>query len=163
MEHQGGDLFVWNPFIDLKIQYLSPLIGRSVPVPAYATDGSAGIDIAACIEQPVVLNPGDTVKIPTGLAIQLPSEHYVALLLPRSGISTKHGITMPNSAGVIDSDYRGEIFCVLHNESQHSFTIETGVRIAQLVIVPVVRARLAVVSRLDDTSRGSGGFGSTGM
>ena len=127
-----------------------------------ATKGSAGMDLCACIDAPVTINPGEIKVIPTGLAIALESENYVAYIFARSGLAIKHGITLANCVGVIDSDYRGELCVGLTNISQTPYTIECDERIAQLVISPVCICEPVEVEELDDTERGAGGFGSTG-
>ncbi len=146
----------------MNIKALSPKIGREIPVPFYATPGSAAMDLHACLEEPVTLPAGGRTSIPTGLAIALPSADYVALIYARSGLGTRHGIIPSNCVGVIDSDYRGEIFVGLMNTGDQPYTIRPGDRIAQMIITPVVRVELNLVEELDGTRRGSGGFGSTG-
>jgi len=136
--------------------------GGALTEPRYATPGSAGMDLAACLDQPVVLAPGDILKVGTGIAIQLPSQDYAALVFPRSGNAARHGITLVNAVGLIDSDYTGEIFCPVINLGNNPYLISPGDRIAQLVIVPITVARLEFVSELDASERGDGGFGSTG-
>ncbi len=131
-------------------------------VPQRATGGSAGLDLCACIDAPITLNGGETALIPTGVAIALPSAEYGAFIFPRSGIAIKHGIGLLNSVGVIDSDYRGEIMVGVINQISESYTIEPGERIAQMVIMPVSTMPVVEVDELDETSRGAGGFGSTG-
>ena len=131
-------------------------------IPQYATAGSAGMDLHACIDQPLVIEPGQRVKVPTGLAIALPGPGYAAFLFPRSGLGVKSGITLPNCVGVVDSDYRGEVIVGLVNLSDVPYTVQPGDRIAQMVILPVARAHIRLVDELDDTDRGAGGFGSTG-
>ena len=131
-------------------------------LPAYQTPGSAAMDLAALLDQPLTLDPGERSFVPTGLAIALPDSGWVALLLPRSGLSIRHGITLSNSVGVIDSDYRGEIRVGLTNLSDTPYTVRPGDRIAQLAVMPVVQAELERVDSLDETGRGTGGFGSTG-
>ena len=148
--------------MELKIKALSPKIGADIPVPSYATAGSAGMDLRACIDTPVTILPGEQALVPTGLAIALPSCDYVALLYARSGLAIKHGLSPANCVGVIDSDYRGEIVVALRNYAKEPYTVEPGERIAQMVITPVVQAAIALVDELDDTDRGAGGFGSTG-
>jgi dUTP pyrophosphatase len=134
--------------------------GYVVPEPVRATAGAAGIDLRACIDEPVVIQPGKTVRIPSGIALSLP-EDYAAFVFARSGLGVKHGITLANSVGVIDSDYRGEILIGLINLSDLPYTVQQGDRVAQLVIMPVVLATL-IEGNIGDTARGSGGFGSTG-
>lgn len=148
--------------MELKIKALSPRIGADIPVPSYATAGSAGMDLRACIDAPVTIMPGEQGLIPTGLAIALPDPGYVALLYARSGLAIKHGLSPANCVGVIDSDYRGEIVVALRNYAREPYTVEPGERIAQMVITPVVQAKVALVDELDHTDRGAGGFGSTG-
>lgn len=131
-------------------------------IPHNATDGSAGYDLCACIDLPVIIQPGETVKIPTGLAIALPCAEYAAFVYARSGLGIKHGIVPANCVGVIDSDYRGELIVGLINQSHNAFTINPGDRIAQMVIAPVVHAQLVECETLAETQRGAGGFGSTG-
>lgn len=153
--------------MELKIKALSPKIGKEIPLPSYATAGSAGLDLRACIDGPVYL-PGtasglpNSALVPTGIAIQLPGPEYVALIYARSGLAVKYGVTLSNCVGVIDSDYRGEIKVGLVNLSGKAYTIQPGERIAQLVITPVAQADVQLVDELDDTARGAGGFGSTG-
>jgi len=148
--------------MELKIKPLSPKVGKEIPFPAYATPGSAGMDLRACIDSPVTVLPGEQGLIPTGLAIALPGPEWVALVYARSGLAIKHGLAPANCVGVIDSDYRGEVMVGLLNSSKEDYTIQPGERIAQLVITPVTQARITVVDTLDDTGRGQGGFGSTG-
>jgi len=131
-------------------------------VPSRATEGSAGLDLYAAIDEKIELGAGESAVIPTGIAISLPSNEYTALVFPRSGLSVKHGISMLNCVGVIDSDYRGEISVGLINQFKKSYAIEPGERIAQLIVMPVVLPEINVASELDETDRGTGGFGSTG-
>ena len=149
--------------MDLKIKALSPKIGTDIPLPYYATPGSAAMDLHACLDGAVTIPAGERRVIPTGLAIALPSSDYVALVFARSGLGIKHGIAPANCVGVIDSDYRGEILVGLQNSGGSDFTIQPGDRIAQLMVVPVVQPRLRLVDELDETDRGAGGFGSTGV
>lgn len=148
--------------MELNIKALSPKIGGEIPAPFYATPGSAAMDLHACTDQAVVIPAGKRAVIPTGIAIALPSPDYVALVFARSGLGIKHGIAPANCVGVIDSDYRGEILVGLQNSGDEDYTVRPGDRIAQLMITPVVQARIAMVDELDDTARGAGGFGSTG-
>ena len=149
--------------MDLKIKALSPKIGTDIPLPYYATPGSAAMDLHACLDGVVTIPAGERRVIPTGLAIALPSSDYVALVFARSGLGIKHGVAPANCVGVIDSDYRGEILVGLQNSGGSDFTIQPGDRIAQLMVVPVVQPRLRLVDELDETGRGAGGFGSTGV
>ena len=148
--------------MELKIKALSPKIGRELPLPAFATDGAAAMDLRACIDAPVVIPAGARTVIPSGIAIALPSPDYVALLFSRSGMGIKSGICLSNSVGVIDSDYRGEIGVGLHNTSDADYTVNPGDRIAQLMITPVIRPTVTLVDELPTSERGAGGFGSTG-
>lgn len=148
--------------MELKIKALSPKIGRELPLPAFATDGAAAMDLCACIDAPVVIPAGGRTVIPSGIAIALPSSDYVALLFSRSGMGIKSGISLSNSVGVIDSDYRGEIGVGLHNTSDADYTVNPGDRIAQLMITPVIRPTVIPVDELPSSERGAGGFGSTG-
>ena len=148
--------------MELKIKALSPKIGGEIPRPARATEGSAGLDLAACIDEPVTIAPRALVRIPTGIAIALPSPDYVALVFARSGLGIKHGVSLSNGVGVIDSDYRGEIAVGLTNLSDTPYTVRPGDRIAQLAVVHVARPELVWTEDLEDTGRGAGGFGSTG-
>lgn len=142
----------------LKIKKLK----ENAVIPKRATKGSAGMDLYACIDNDVVINPGQLVVIPTGIAIELPSENYMANIYARSGLGIKHGICLSNGVGVVDSDYRGEVCVGLCNVSDKQYTIEPNERIAQMVIAPVSVMDIEQVDVLDDTERGNGGFGSTG-
>lgn len=148
--------------MELKILPLSPKLGHEIPLPAFATPGSAAMDLCACIDEPITLAPHERRLIPNGFAIALPGPEYVALVFARSGLASKKGIAMANGVGVIDSDYRGPLMSAIINQSDEPYTIEPGDRIAQLMIVPVVQPTLTVADTLDETTRGSGGFGSTG-
>ena len=149
--------------MELKIKALSPKIGREIPAPFYATPGAAAMDLHACLDQAVTIPAGGRAVIPTGLAIALPSPDYVALVFARSGLGIRHGVAPANCVGVIDSDYRGEVLVGLQNSGGEDYTISPGDRIAQLMITPVVQARVRLVDQLDETQRGAGGFGSTGQ
>jgi len=144
--------------IDYKI--LNPLIKEHIPT--YASEGSAGLDLRACINDPIVINPGKTELIPTGISIFIQDPGYAGLILPRSGLGHKHGIVLGNLVGLIDSDYQGELFISTWNRGTSSFTINSLDRIAQLVIVPVSQATFNIVSDYTKSDRGDGGFGSTG-
>ena len=148
--------------MELKFKALNPKIGREIPLPQFAPPGSAAMDLRACIDRPVTIRAGERTVVPTGLAMALPSADYVALLFARSGLGIRKGVCLSNGVGVIDSDYRGEIGVGLVNLSQEAYTVQPGDRIAQLMVVPVERPTVSLVEDLDDTSRGSGGFGSTG-
>ncbi len=146
----------------LQVKILNPRIGDDIPLPQYTTSGAAGMDLRACIDAPLEMQPGDTVMIPTGLAIYIEDPGYAALILPRSGLGHKHGIVLGNLVGLIDSDYQGELMISAWNRSDKGFTIEPAERVAQLVIVPVAQAELTIVDEFETTSRGTGGFGSSG-
>ncbi|MGK7864575.1 dUTP diphosphatase [Falsiroseomonas sp. E2-1-a4] len=134
---------------------------EGLPLPAYATPGAAGMDLLAAVAAPMVIAPGARVLVPTGLCIALPPDHELQVR-PRSGLALKHGITLPNSPGTVDEDYRGELQVIVMNAGTEPFTVERGMRIAQAVVAPVVRARFREVAVLPETTRGAGGFGSTG-
>ena len=144
--------------VTVKIKKLS-----SIDLPTYATAASAGVDLCAALKEPLIVKPGKNVKIPTGLAIELPSQYVVALVFARSGLASCYGLGLTNGVGVIDSDYRGEIQVLLQNLGQHPVTIIPGDRIAQMVFMPVFQALFEEVSELQETTRGAGGFGSTGL
>ena len=144
--------------IDIKI--INPLIKDQLP--HYATAGSAGLDLRACISEKITLEPGQTILIPTGLAIHLADANYAAMILPRSGLGHKHGVVLGNLVGLIDSDYQGELMVSTWNRGNAPFTIEPFERIAQMVIVPVVQAQFNLVEDFNASDRGAGGFGSTG-
>ena len=146
----------------LKVKAVSSKIGSDIPLPYYATPGSAAMDLHACLDGPVVIPAGGRSVIPTGIAIALPSPDYVALVFARSGLGIKHGVAPANCVGVIDSDYRGEVMVGLQNSGSSDFTVQPGDRIAQLMVTPVVQATIQMVDELDETQRGTGGFGSTG-
>lgn len=149
-----------NQPIQLKI--LDPRIGDVIPLPAYATDGSAGLDLRVCIDEPLQIAPQQTVLLPTGLSIYIADNRLAAVILPRSGLGHKNGIVLGNLVGLIDSDYQGELKISCWNRSQDHFTVEPGDRIAQLVFVPVVQAEWEIVKEFSLSSRGEGGFGSSG-
>ena len=146
----------------VEYRILDPRIGAEFPMPAYATPGSAGMDLRACLDGPLELAPGDTQLIPTGLAIHMGDTGMAAVILPRSGLGHKHGIVLGNLVGLIDSDYQGQLMVSCWNRGQSSFTIEPGERIAQLVFVPVLQPGLKQVETFDASARGEGGFGSSG-
>ena len=148
--------------MELKFKAIHPKIGREIPLPQFATPGSAAMDLRACLDGPVTLQAGARAVIPTGLAMALPSADYVALVFARSGLGIKKGVCLSNGVGVIDSDYRGEIAVGLVNLSGEDYTVQPGDRIAQLMVVPVVQPTVTLVSELDETGRGAGGLGSTG-
>lgn len=146
----------------IQLKLLDPRLGDSIDLPDYATDGSAGLDLRACLEQDITLQPGETVLIPTGLAIHIDDPGLAAVLLPRSGLGHKHGIVLGNLVGLIDSDYQGQIFVSCWNRSQTAFEIKIGERIAQMVFVPVVQVGFEQVEEFSASERGTGGFGHTG-
>jgi dUTP pyrophosphatase len=147
----------------LQVRILDPRVGREFPLPHYATEGSAGLDLRACLDAPLVLEPGRTELIPTGLAIHLGDPGLAAVLLPRSGLGHKHGIVLGNLVGLIDSDYQGQVMVSCWNRGAGPFTIAPGERIAQLVVVPVVQVEFEIVESFEDSRRGAGGFGSSGL
>lgn len=146
----------------LKVRILDPRVGREFPLPAYATDGSAGLDLRACIDRDLLLAAGRAELIPTGLAIHIDDPGLAAVVLPRSGLGHKHGVVLGNLVGLIDSDYQGELMVSCWNRGQTAFTMEPGERLAQLVFVPVVRAEFELVTDFEASHRGEGGFGHTG-
>lgn len=147
----------------LQVKILNPKVGRDIALPAYATEGSAGMDLRACLEHPVTLQPGATHLVPTGIAIYLEDTGLAAVILPRSGLGHKHGLVLGNLVGLIDSDYQGELMVSAWNRSGVAYTISPGERIAQLVLMPVVQASLVVVDAFSASDRGTGGFGHTGQ
>ena len=147
---------------NIQLKILDPRIGQSIPLPEYATQGSAGLDLRAALDNAITLQPGDTTLIPTGIAIHIGDPALAAVILPRSGLGHKHGIVLGNLVGLIDSDYQGQLFVSVWNRGQNPFTIDIGERMAQLVFVPVVRAHFEVVEEFHASDRGTGGFGSTG-
>jgi dUTP pyrophosphatase len=146
----------------LQVRILDPRVGRDIPLPHYATSGSAGLDLRACLDGPVTLAPGQTELIPTGIAIHLDDPGLAAVLLPRSGLGHKHGIVLGNLVGLIDSDYQGQVMVSCWNRGQAAYTIQPGERIAQMVIVPVVQVAFEIVESFSESHRGAGGFGSSG-
>ncbi len=146
--------------IELKI--LDPRIGTEYPLPVYAIPGSAGLDLRAILDEPLTLQPGQTVLIPTGIAIHIGDANLCATILPRSGMGHKHGIVLGNLVGLIDSDYQGQLMVSTWNRGQSEFTIQPGDRIAQLVFMPVVQAQFSIVQDFDASERGEGGFGHSG-
>ncbi|MBR2499950.1 MAG: dUTP diphosphatase [Clostridia bacterium] len=146
----------------VMVKYLNDEIGNEVPAPKYQTEGSAGMDLSAAIDEDILIKKGETVLVPTGIAIALPDNSSVAYIYARSGLSIKHGVMLANGVGVIDSDYRGEIKVGLINLGKEDYVIKKGDRIAQMVFAPVLIAETVQVEELPDTDRGAGGFGSTG-
>ena len=147
--------------LSVEIQVVRLPHAEGLPLPSYATPGAAGMDLLAAVTEPLVIPPGGRTLVPTGLRIALPHGHELQVR-PRSGLALKHGITMPNTPGTVDEDYRGELQVIVMNAGTEPFTVERGMRIAQAVVAPVVRGSWKEVSELPDTSRGEGGFGSTG-
>lgn len=146
----------------IKMKVLDERIGNQIPLPEYATAGSAGMDLRACLDESLTIHPGETHLIPTGISIHVDDPGLAAVILPRSGLGHKHGIVLGNLVGLIDSDYQGQLFVSCWNRGQDTFTIEVGDRIAQLVVVPVVQARFEIVDDFEASSRAAGGFGHTG-
>jgi dUTP pyrophosphatase len=146
----------------LKVRILDPRVGREFPLPTYATAGSAGLDLRACLDKDLILEPGKAELIPTGLAIYVEDPGLAAVVLPRSGLGHKHGVVLGNLVGLIDSDYQGQLMVSCWNRGREPFTIRPGERIAQLIVVPVVQVDLQVVEEFTTTPRGAGGFGSSG-
>jgi len=146
----------------IQLKILDPRIGKTIALPEYATDGSAGMDLRAALDKTTIINPGETILIPTGMAIYVEDPNMAAIVLPRSGLGHKHGIVLGNLVGLIDSDYQGQLFVSCWNRGNDSFTIEVGDRVAQLVIVPVIQAHFEVVNDFESTKRGDGGFGHSG-
>jgi dUTP pyrophosphatase len=146
----------------LQVKILDARIGTQFPLPEYATAGSAGLDLRACLDGPLTIEPGQTHLIPTGMAIHIADPRLCAMILPRSGLGHKHGIVLGNLVGLIDSDYQGQRFVSVWNRGDSTFTMEPGERMAQLVLVPVVRAQFDIVAEFTSSERGEGGFGSSG-
>ncbi|MBT9098251.1 dUTP diphosphatase [Methylovulum psychrotolerans] len=147
----------------IQLKILDPRLGTTIPLPDYATPGSAGLDLRACLDQTTVIAPGETLLIPTGLAIYIGDPGLAAVLLPRSGLGHKHGIVLGNLVGLIDSDYQGQVFVSCWNRSDSAFTLQIGERIAQMVFVPIAQVQFRQVDDFTASSRGSGGFGHTGQ
>ncbi len=147
----------------IEIKLLDPRFGDEWPLPGYATEASAGMDLRAAIEAPLLLGPGDTALVPSGISVHLADPHLCAVVLPRSGLGHRHGIVLGNGTGLIDADYQGPLLISVWNRSQEAFTIQPGDRIAQLVVLPVTRVSLKVVDTFADSTRGEGGFGHTGV
>ena len=152
-----------NGLQPLQVKLLDPRFGDEWPLPAYATEASAGLDLRAALEAPLVLGPGETALLPSGIAIHLADPQLCAVVLPRSGLGHRHGIVLGNGTGLIDADYQGPLLISVWNRSQDSFTIQPGDRVAQLVVLPVTRVSLQVVDTFADSARGEGGFGHTGV
>jgi dUTP pyrophosphatase len=146
----------------IQLKVLDTRIGDSIPLPHYATDGSAGLDMRACIDAPLDVPPGETTLVPTGLAIYIGDPSLAAVLLPRSGLGHKHGIVLGNLTGLIDSDYQGQVYISCWNRGNAAYTVQPGERIAQMVFVPVAQVEFTIVDEFEETARGAGGFGSSG-
>ncbi|MEE9336845.1 MAG: dUTP diphosphatase [Methylococcaceae bacterium] len=146
----------------VQLKILDTRLGNEIPLPEYATEGSAGLDLRACLDKTYILEPGETTLIPTGLAIHIADHQMAAVLLPRSGLGHKHGIVLGNLVGLIDSDYQGQVFVSCWNRGKNAFTINVGDRIAQMVFVPIIQVEFEHVSEFNESQRGSGGFGHTG-
>lgn len=151
-----------NNAFPLQVRILDPRIGDTIAMPEYATSGSAGLDLRACLDSALTLHPGETQLIPTGLSIYIEDPGLAAMILPRSGLGHKHGIVLGNLVGLIDSDYQGELMVSCWNRGDTAFTIDVGERMAQLVLVPVVQAKFEIVEEFTATERGAGGFGHSG-
>jgi len=146
----------------IQLKVLDPRVGDSIPLPHYATEGSAGLDMRACIDEALTVEPGETVLIPTGLAIYIGDPSLAAVLLPRSGLGHKHGLVLGNLTGLIDSDYQGQVYISCWNRGSKAYTVEPAERIAQMVFVPVAQVEFEEVTSFTETGRGAGGFGSSG-
>ena len=146
----------------VQVKVLDKRLGNEWPMPSYATSGSAGLDLRACVDETTLIEPGQTILVKTGLAIYIENTQFAGLILPRSGLGHKHGIVLGNLVGLIDSDYQGELMVSVWNRSQTAFTLEPGERLAQYVLVPVVHAEFEQVEEFVATERGAGGFGHTG-
>ena len=146
----------------IQLKILDPRIGADFPLPEYATLGSAGLDMCACVDTPLEVGPGETHLIPTGIAVNMRDSNLAAVLLPRSGLGHKHGIVLGNLVGLIDSDYQGQVFVSCWNRGSDSFTIRPGDRIAQMVFIPVIKAEFETVAFFQESERGDGGFGHSG-
>ncbi|MFW2077137.1 dUTP diphosphatase [Acinetobacter sp. ULE_I010] len=146
----------------VQVKVLDPRLGQEWPMPTYATTGSAGLDLRACVDEATQIEPGQTVLVKTGLAIYIEDVNFAGLVLPRSGLGHKHGIVLGNLVGLIDSDYQGELMVSVWNRGQTTFTLEPGERLAQYILVPVVQAQFELVNEFEASERGAGGFGHTG-
>lgn len=147
---------------DIELKILDPKIGSEIPLPTHATEGSAGLDMRACIDEPITVNPGETHLIPTGLAIHIGDPGLAAVLLPRSGLGHKHGLVLGNLTGLIDSDYQGQVFVSIWNRGSTAYNIQPAERIAQMVFIPVEQVGFTVVEDFGESERGEGGFGHSG-
>ncbi len=145
-----------------QVKILDPRIGNTIPLPHYATEGSAGMDLRACLEKDTEIQPGETILIPTGISVYVEDKNLAAIILPRSGLGHKHGIVLGNLVGLIDSDYQGQLFVSCWNRGDQPYTIKVAERIAQLVLIPVVQTEFEIVDEFHASDRGEGGFGSSG-
>jgi dUTP pyrophosphatase len=161
-QKQKGQKIKDQTFKAIQLKILDPRLGKEIPLPEHATDGSAGMDIRACVEAITTVHPGKTLLIPTGFAMHIADSGMAAVILPRSGLGHKHGLVLGNLVGLIDSDYQGQVYVSCWNRSNNSFSIEPGARIAQLVFLPVVKAQWKQVTEFELSDRGEGGFGHTG-
>jgi dUTP pyrophosphatase len=160
---RAGDSNCASQYVNsIQIRILDERLGKEIPLPDYATGGSAGMDVRACVDGELTVGPGETVLIPTGFAMHISDPNLAAVLLPRSGMGHKHGIVLGNLVGLIDSDYQGQVFVSCWNRSDSAYTIEAGARIAQMVILPVIPASWEIVEDFEASDRGDGGFGHTG-
>lgn len=148
---------------NIQIKLIDSRLGKDFPLPEYATSGAAGLDICACLDEPLLLNADTTVLIPAGFALHIDDSEIAAVLLPRSGLGHKHGIVLGNLTGLIDSDYQGQVFVSCWNRSGSAFEINPGDRVAQMVFVPVIQAQFEIVEEFEQSQRGAGGFGHTGL
>ena len=147
----------------IQLQIVDARIGDSIPLPHYATSGSAGLDLRACIDAALTVSPGETVLVPSGIAIHIADNSLAAVLLPRSGLGHKHGLVLGNLTGLIDSDYQGQVYISCWNRSRRAYEIQPGERIAQMVFIPVEQVKFEVVESFEDSRRGAGGFGHSGQ
>jgi dUTP pyrophosphatase len=147
---------------NVQLKILDNRVGKEFPLPSYATPGSAGLDLRACLDEPMLLNPGDSVLIPTGIAVHIADPHMAAIIVPRSGLGHNHGLVLGNLVGLIDSDYQGPLQISCWNRGQNAYTVQPGERIAQLVVIPILRATFEIVKEFSESERGDGGFGSSG-
>ena len=145
-----------------QVKILDPRIGDTIPLPHYATEGSAGMDLRACLQEDTEIQPGETILIPTGISVYVEDKNLAAIILPRSGLGHKHGIVLGNLVGLIDSDYQGQLFVSCWNRGDQPYTIKVAERIAQLVLIPVVQTEFEIVDEFHASDRGEGGFGSSG-
>jgi dUTP pyrophosphatase len=159
---EACELVNLNTTTAIQLKILDPRLGKEFPLPAYATEASAGLDLRACLDEALIVAPGSTHLIPTGLAIFIANPEMAAVVLPRSGLGHKHGLVLGNLVGLIDADYQGELKISCWNRGQEAYTVQPGERLAQLVFVPIVRAHFSVVEEFQTSSRGAGGFGHSG-